>query len=139
MDDMTERVPGRTSWVTGISAITLFAEDLNTSKQFYQRVFDVPVHYEDENSAVFLFGQVMINVLATTSVDDLIAPAVMASRGAGARQVYTLPVDNVDALCVELTRRGVELLNGPVDRPWGVRTASFLDPAGHIWELATRR
>ncbi|MDQ3782600.1 MAG: VOC family protein, partial [Actinomycetota bacterium] len=28
------------------------------------------------------------------------------------------------------------LLNGPVDRPWGVRTASFRDPAGHIWEIA---
>jgi lactoylglutathione lyase len=31
---------------------------------------------------------------------------------------------------------GVQLLNGPIDRPWGVRTASFKDPAGHIWEIA---
>jgi lactoylglutathione lyase len=30
----------------------------------------------------------------------------------------------------------VELLNGPMDRPWGIRTASFLDPGGHIWEIA---
>jgi len=30
----------------------------------------------------------------------------------------------------------VGLLNGPVDRPWGMRTASFTDPGGHIWELA---
>ena len=36
----------------------------------------------------------------------------------------------------EFASRGVELLNGPVDRPWGVRTAAFADPAGHIWELA---
>jgi uncharacterized glyoxalase superfamily protein PhnB len=32
--------------------------------------------------------------------------------------------------------RGVKLLNGPIDRPWGPRTASFMDPAGHIWEIA---
>ena len=32
--------------------------------------------------------------------------------------------------------RGVELLNGPTNRPWGVRTASFADPDGHIWEVA---
>ena len=32
--------------------------------------------------------------------------------------------------------RGVELLNGPMDRPWGIRTAAFADPAGHIWEIA---
>ena len=36
----------------------------------------------------------------------------------------------------ELAGRGVELLNGPVNRPWGVRTASFADPGGHIWEIA---
>jgi len=29
-------------------------------------------------------------------------------------------------------RRGVALLNGPMNRPWGVRTASFADPGGHI-------
>jgi hypothetical protein len=30
----------------------------------------------------------------------------------------------------------VALLNGPMDRPWGVRTASFTDPAGNVWEIA---
>jgi hypothetical protein len=29
-----------------------------------------------------------------------------------------------------------ELLNGPIDRPWGIRTASFRAPGGHIWEIA---
>jgi len=45
-------------------------------------------------------------------------------------------VNDVDAVCGDLATHGVELLNGPVDRPWGVRTASFRDPDGHIWELA---
>jgi hypothetical protein len=30
----------------------------------------------------------------------------------------------------------MELLNGPMNRPWGVRTASFTDPNGLIWEIA---
>ena len=50
--------------------------------------------------------------------------------------VFTINVDDVDAMCAELTGRGVKLLNGPMDRPWGVRTASFADPGGHIWEIA---
>ena len=25
---------------------------------------------------------------------------------------------------------------GPMDREWGMRTASFTDPDGHIWEVA---
>jgi len=31
---------------------------------------------------------------------------------------------------------GVTLLNGPVDRPWGRRTAAFADPSGNVWEVA---
>jgi lactoylglutathione lyase len=61
---------------------------------------------------------------------------VVVRLEAGSRAVFTIPVDDVDALCAELTARGVTLLNGPMDRPWGVRTASFCDPAGHIWEIA---
>jgi uncharacterized glyoxalase superfamily protein PhnB len=60
----------------------------------------------------------------------------VADREAGARAVFTLEVEDVDAMCTNLVARGVELLNGPVDRPWGPRTASFMDPGGHIWEIA---
>jgi len=45
-------------------------------------------------------------------------------------------VDDADAVCAELDRRGVALLNGPIDRPWGMRTACFADPDDHIWEIA---
>ena len=41
-------------------------------------------------------------------------------------------------MCETLQARGVELLNGPMDRPWGIRTASFRDPGGYIWEIAKR-
>jgi lactoylglutathione lyase len=40
------------------------------------------------------------------------------------------------ARCAELAALGVKLLNGPMDRPWGVRTASFSDPADYLWEIA---
>jgi catechol 2,3-dioxygenase-like lactoylglutathione lyase family enzyme len=123
-------------WPTGISAITLFAEDLATTKAFYQEVFGLPVHYEDDASAVFDFGNTLINLLAATEAVDLIAPAAIAPPGAGARVQFTITVDDVDATCAALARRGVELLNGPIDRPWGIRTACFRDPAGHIWEIA---
>ena len=61
-----------------------------------------------------------------------------ASREAGSRFQLTIWVDDADAVCAELARRGVELLNGPMNREWGVRTASFTDPDGHIWEVAQR-
>jgi catechol 2,3-dioxygenase-like lactoylglutathione lyase family enzyme len=124
------------SWATGIGAITLFVEDLATTKQFYQDVFGLPVHYEDDESAVFDFGNTLINLLRTAAAHELIAPAVVGGPDAPARLQLTINVDDVDAICVELAARGVELLNGPMDRPWGIRTAAFRDPAGHIWEIA---
>ena len=42
----------------------------------------------------------------------------------------------MDAVCDDLVARGVRLVNGPMDRPWGPRTACFADPSGHIWEIA---
>ena len=124
------------SWPAGISAITLFVEDLPAAKQFYQDIFGLPVHYEDEVSAVFDFGNTLINLLQTNEGPGLIEPAAVAPREAGSRMQFTITVEDVDATCAELAKRGVELLNGPMDRPWGIRTASFRDPGGHIWEIA---
>lgn len=123
-------------WPNGIYAITAFVEDLEAAKQFYREVFGLSIEFEDDASAVFNFGNTIINLLKTTAAHQLIEPAAVASREAGARIQFTIMVDDVDAMCAELTKRGVELLNGPMDRPWGIRTASFRDPGGHIWEIA---
>jgi len=123
-------------WPKGISAITLFAEDLPETKAFYERVFGLPVFYEDPNSAVFKFGDTLINVLDAREGPELIAPEPVAPPGTGARFQFTISVDDVDATAEDLRRRGVELLNGPIDRPWGIRTAAFRDPAGNVWEIA---
>jgi catechol 2,3-dioxygenase-like lactoylglutathione lyase family enzyme len=119
-----------------VGAITLFTEDLERSKSFYQDAFGLPLAFEDQNSAVYRFDNLIINLLKIPAAHDLIAPAVVAGRDAGSRFQLTIGVEDVDALCAELARRGVELLNGPMNRAWGVRTASFTDPGGHIWEIA---
>jgi catechol 2,3-dioxygenase-like lactoylglutathione lyase family enzyme len=119
-----------------IDAITLFVEDLERSKRFYHDVLGLSVFFEDDNSAVFKFENTLINLLKIPAAVDLIKPGVVATATAGSRFQFTIPVTDVDAACVELAARGVELLNGPMDRPWGIRTASFTDPGGHIWEIA---
>jgi len=123
-------------WPKEIFAITLFEEDLDVAKQFYLNVFGLPVVFEDANSCVFKIGVTLINLLKVAAAGELVEPASVASSNAGARLVFTLHVDNVDAMAAKLLAQGVKLLNGPMDRPWGVRTASFADPGGHIWEIA---
>ncbi len=123
-------------WPKSIGAITLFVDDLEAAKSFYQRVFGLEVMFTDDNSAVFDFGNTVVNLLATTAAPELIDPAAVAEQSAGSRLQLTIEVDDVDTTCVDLATRGVAMLNGPMDRPWGIRTASFVDPGGHIWEIA---
>ncbi len=124
------------TWPGVISAITLFVEDLAETKRFYQEVFGLSVTYEDADSAVFSFGNTLINLLQASEATDLIGPAEVGRPADGPRMQFTIEVDDVDTMCAELERRGVHLLNGPMDRPWGIRTASFRDPGGHVWEIA---
>ena len=136
MDQPTGKDARLDSWAKDIFAITLFVDDLLVAKQYYQKVFGLPVDYEDDNSAVFKFGATLINLLKTSAAGELVEPASIAPREAGSRFVFTIHVDDVDAMCAALIARGVDLLNGPMDRPWGIRTASFMDPGGYIWEIA---
>jgi catechol 2,3-dioxygenase-like lactoylglutathione lyase family enzyme len=124
------------TWPGGIVAITLFVEDLAAAKRFYGDVFGLPVVFEDGNSAVFKFGTTLVNLLEAGEAPSLVAPAQVAAYDSGVRFQFTLEVDDVDAMADELRRRGAELMNGPMDRPWGIRTASFRDPGGHVWEIA---
>ena len=124
------------SWPGPISALTLFVDDLDATKQFYLEVFGLPLLFEDSASAVFNFGNTLVNLLRATAAVELIEPVVVGGAAAGPRAQFTIDVDDVDAMCAELVARGVRLINGPMDRPWGVRTACFADPGGHVWEIA---
>ena len=119
-----------------VGAITLFVADPQRSKSFYESVFGLAPAYEDESSAAFNFDNMIVNLLALSAARDLIEPATVAGPETGSRFQLTIWVDDTDAVCAELKSRGIELLNGPMDREWGVRTASFKDPDGHIWEVA---
>jgi catechol 2,3-dioxygenase-like lactoylglutathione lyase family enzyme len=121
---------------TGIGAISMFTEDLEASKAFYADVFGLSPIFEGETSVVFQFGELVLNVLKTEEAHGLIAPAKVAGPDAGVRMQFTVEVDDVDAVCAELAGKGVSLINGPVDQPWGRRTACFADPSGHNWEVA---
>jgi lactoylglutathione lyase len=121
-----------------VGAITMFVADHDRAKSFYETTFDAVPVYEDEHAIAFKFGNMIVNLLVTSEAHALIAPAVVAGQDAGSRFQLTIGVNDTDAVCEELARRGVELLNGPIDRPWGMRTAAFADPDGHIWEVAAK-
>jgi catechol 2,3-dioxygenase-like lactoylglutathione lyase family enzyme len=123
------------SFQQGLFAVTLFTHNLEASKAFYGSALGLTQIYTDDVSAVYRCGGTLINVLSDTQSAELLEPAKLGDPE-GVRAVFTLRCADVDAAVAELVACGVAILNGPIDRPWGVRTASFQDPSGHTWELA---
>jgi catechol 2,3-dioxygenase-like lactoylglutathione lyase family enzyme len=121
-----------------VGAITMFVDDPKRSKEFYERVFEVSPVFEDENSAAFEFENLIVNLLAERAAPELIEPTPVAGRETGERFQLTIWVEDANAVVEQLRSAGVELLNGPIDRPWGLRTAAFADPDGHVWEVAAK-
>lgn len=122
--------------LNALEVITLFVSDLGEARTFYARVFGWSVVYEDDVSVVMKLQNVMINLLKRSEAYELVTPLALAAENAGTTTLLTIRVDNVNDVCAELLEHGVPLLNGPMDRPWGRRTAAFSDPDGNVWEVA---
>jgi catechol 2,3-dioxygenase-like lactoylglutathione lyase family enzyme len=122
----------------GLFAITLFVENLDQSKTFYTNTLGLSLVFSDESSALYKCANTYINLLKVEGAGELVAPAQVGQQS-GIRAVYTLPFEDVDGVALELQEAGVILLNGPIDRPWGIRTVSFQDPSGHTWEIANHK
>ncbi|MGZ4394032.1 MAG: VOC family protein [Gaiellaceae bacterium] len=96
-----------------VGAITLFVEDPQRSKSFYRDVFDRPVVYEDANSAVIGFENMIVNLLRVSAAHGLIDPGTVADQDAGSRFQFTIWADDADAVCAALARRGVGSSTAP--------------------------
>lgn len=120
----------------GAFAITLLVKDLAASVDFYGNKLGLDMVFSDDNSALYRMGSTFINLLIEREGPELVGPAVVGDASAGVTAVYTIKHADVDLVAKQLEAAGVALLNGPIDRPWGVRTLSFQDPSGHTFEVA---
>jgi lactoylglutathione lyase len=125
------------TWATKLAGVSLVQERLAEAKAFYTEVFELQALFEDGDNVVFKIGETVVHLLGAQAAPNLIGPGPVAAQSAGHRAQLAVQVDDVDDLCRQLVQRGVRILSGPMDRPWGIRTANFEDPGGHLWEVWT--
>ena len=75
-----------------IEVVTLFVENIDETKAFYQKVFAPEIVYQDEVSSVLKFSGAMINLLKATEAPELVEPSAVAAPGSGARVLLTIKV-----------------------------------------------
>lgn len=121
-----------------LSVISLFVEDVAATKAFYESVFSATLVFEDSSSACVKLSNIMLNLLHAPEGTELVAPAPVGGPDAGRRFQLTVFVEDLEVVTKHLAEKGVKLLTGPQVQPWGVKTVTFVDPAGHSWEAAQR-
>lgn len=121
-------------WEKKIGAINLLVRDIERSKAFYRDVFGLPVMDEDDESAMFRFGETFVFLQRADSHPDEPSPDALRKAQEGVGQ-FVIFVRDADAVRAELDAAGVPTIDGPADREWGMRTLTLADPGGYTWEL----
>ena len=133
MAEINERRLLMGDWKREIGAMTLYVPDVDEARKFYADAFGLDAQLLDEDTAMLRFEGVFVFLHRAAAAQP--RPEVLEEAGKGAGQ-FAIIVDDVDGVCAEIAGRGVRPLTGPADRDWGMRTATFADPGGHIWEIA---
>ena len=106
--------------------ITLFVEDQQRSKEFYERVFDVAAANEDEGSVIFKFDNLFLRLLTRARAEtELLGQVALADSDSGASFQLAIFVEDADALCADLAERGVSIVYGPSTVPGAAGTRPF--------------
>jgi catechol 2,3-dioxygenase-like lactoylglutathione lyase family enzyme len=121
---------------TQLGAVILFVDDLPRSRAFYLDVLGLAVQFEDDDSVGFAVDGVAFIVQQVERAREQLHGEPTATPRAGATAFLTAFTDDVERLHADLSARGVAFFQPPTDQPWGMRTAYFKDPDGHVWELA---
>jgi len=84
--------------------------------------------------ALIMIGPAMVMIESEWPEAPNRAPG-LDGRTSVALYVY---VENVDTTVERAVARGARVLMPAANQPWGDRIAWFIDPAGHVWTVATR-
>ncbi len=119
--------------VRTVDYVILYVRDLDASIGFYRDVLGLRFKLRGEGYAEFDTGPTRFGMFERSKLPELIGRD--APEGGVQGEIVFL-VEDVDAEGQRLRSAGVEILTGPVDRPWGHRTLHLADPDGHVVELA---
>lgn len=117
-----------------IDYVIWYVDSLQRSVAFYRDVLGLEVRIEGDGYLEFVMENTKFALFECGKLTDLIGQ----ERGNPPCGEIGFIVDDVDAEADRLREAGVEILTGPVDRPWRERTLHIADPDGNIVEFAQK-
>jgi lactoylglutathione lyase len=119
--------------IRSLDYTVIFARDLPAMREFYGTTLGFPLHRElSPHWVEFRIGS---NLLALTErgpgFDDPAPPPGALSL----QMAFRVAPGEVATCAATLAERGVKIISGPTDRPFGHRTLFFRDPDGNVLEI----
>jgi len=119
-----------------VNGVVLFVQDLERCVAFYRDTVGLEVVFSDPVSVAFkMEGQDFLLLEVAAAAEMVGEEALGQHKGAGHEVLLCADVEDVDAAYETLTAKGIAFIRPPKDQAWGLRTAYFADPEGHLWEL----
>lgn len=119
--------------IRSLDYTVVFARNMAAMREFYGTTLGFALHKELGPQWVeFRIGS---NLLALTEhglmFDDAAPPPGVLSL----QMAFRVAPGEVATCAATLAKRGVQVLSGPTDQPWGHRTLFFRDPDGNVLEI----
>lgn len=107
--------------------------------RFYRDVMGFNPNFgtEEDTYADFEVGAVNISLFDKAEMSEALGTSAMPVQADMQDTIcLTFSVESVDDFCKHVREKGVTLLTEPTDHAdWGIRTAHFRDPDGHLIEI----
>ena len=117
-----------------IDYVIQYVESLETSMAFYRDVIGLKVRIEGDGYVEFEMDNTKFSLFDRSKLSELIG----REGGSPPCGEIGFVIEDVDGEAVRLKGLGVEILSGPMDRPWHERTLHISDPDGNIIEFAQK-
>ncbi len=116
--------------------VVLIVADVDRSVAFYTEVLGLALGHHAGTYAQLATGPTRVGLYDRGAMSATLGRPLAPADPDRPGFELGFKVDDCDATCAELVRRGARLAVAPADRPWGQRTAYVADPDGYLVELA---
>jgi lactoylglutathione lyase len=119
--------------IRSLDYTVIFARQMAAMRQFYGATLGFPLHRELGSQWVeFRVGSNLLALRGRSAVfDDPLPPIGVLSL----QLAFRVAPGEVASCAEALKERGVTIISGPTDQPFGHRTLFFRDPDGNVLEI----
>ena len=115
--------------------IILVTDNYEKSRDFYGKILELEIVREVQKDyfTQFKMENCFLAIYGRKEMEKLVGKKFINSSGGA---IYTFKEsENIDSEYINLKSKGIIFIKEPVTQSWGQRTAYFLDPDEHIWEI----